>query len=46
MENTSCLVYIDITPQIQLEVTSVFQEDSGQAVFLNGGAGHICYRYF
>lgn len=44
MEYTGYLVNIDITPQIQFKVTSVFQEGSEQDVLLNGDAGNIWYR--
>lgn len=39
MEYTGYLVSIDVTPQIQLKVTFVFQGDSKLEIFLNGGAG-------
>lgn len=41
VEYTGYLVNIDITPQIQFKVTSMFQEGSEQDVFLNGDAGNI-----
>lgn len=44
MEYTGYLVNIDVTPQIQFEVMLMFQEDSEQDVFLNGGAGNTWYH--